>query len=135
MNDLGIRERWHSLDEYFTLLMKRGIALNMAILAGHGNIRGSVIGYEDRAPSEDDLSKMSVLLETAIEEGAIGLSTGLIYPPGVYSKTEELVELSKILNRKGLLYTSHMRSEGDMLRVGQKSSGSAGSEYQGAYFS
>jgi N-acyl-D-amino-acid deacylase len=115
LNDLGIRERWHSLDEYFTLVMERGIALNLATLAGHGNIRGSVIGYDDKLPSEDELSKMSVLLETAIEEGAIGLSTGLIYPPGVYSKTEELIELSKILDRKGLLYTSHMRSESDML--------------------
>jgi len=115
LNDLGIHERWNTLEEYFTLVMKQGVALNMATLAGHGNIRGSVIGYEGRAPSDDDISKMSVLLEAAIEEGAIGLSSGLIYPPGVYSKTEELVELAKVAGKKRLVYASHMRSESDML--------------------
>jgi N-acyl-D-amino-acid deacylase len=115
LKDLGIRERWNSLDEYFTLVMKRGIALNVASLAGHGNIRGSVIGYDDKLPSEEELPRMSALMEAAINEGAIGLSTGLIYPPGVYSKTEELIGLAKILSRQGLLYTSHMRSEGEML--------------------
>ena len=113
--DLGIRERWNSLEEYYALVAKRGIALNLASLAGHGNIRGSVMGYDDRMPTEDDLSKMSALLRAAIDEGAIGLSTGLIYPPGVYAKTDELIELSKVLKQKNLLYTSHMRSEGDML--------------------
>jgi N-acyl-D-amino-acid deacylase len=106
LNDLGIRKRWHSLDEYFTLVMERGIALNLATLAGHGNIRGSIVGYDDKLPSEDELSRMSALLETTIEEGAIGLSTGLIYPPGVYSKLK--IVSTKIFNR-GLLYTSHMR--------------------------
>lgn len=115
LKELGILERWNTLEEYFTLLEKRGIALNLASLAGHGNIRGSVMGYDDRVPTEADFSQMSVLLEKAIAEGAIGLSTGLIYPPGVYAKTEELVELSKVLKQKDLIYTSHMRSEGDRL--------------------
>jgi N-acyl-D-amino-acid deacylase len=112
LKDLGIRERWHTLDEYFTLIEKRGIALNFATLAGHGNVRGSVIGYDDRMPTEDELSKMCALLQASIEDGAIGLSTGLIYPPGVYAKTEELIELAKILKKSGLIYASHMRSEG-----------------------
>jgi len=115
LKDLGIRERWNTLTEYFTLAAKKGIALNLATLAGHGNIRGSVMGYDDRLPSEDELSGMSALLKTAIDEGAIGMSTGLIYPPGVYAKTEELIELSKVLKQKGLVYATHMRSEGDML--------------------
>jgi N-acyl-D-amino-acid deacylase len=115
LKDLGIRERWNTLDEYFTLVAERGTALNLATLAGHGNIRGSVMGYDDKEPSEDEFSRMSALLKAAIDEGAIGLSTGLIYPPGVYAKTEELVELSKALKQKGLVYTSHMRSEGDRL--------------------
>lgn len=115
LKELGIPERWHTLDEYYTLIAKRGIALNVATLVGHGNIRGSVIGYDDKAPSAGELSRMSALLKTVIEDGAIGFSTGLIYPPGVYSKTEELIELSKVLKEYGLIYASHMRSEGKML--------------------
>jgi N-acyl-D-amino-acid deacylase len=115
LKELGITERWNTLKEYFSLIEKRGIALNLATLAGHGNIRGSVMGYEDRLPTEDDFFEMSALLQRAIDEGAIGLSTGLIYPPGLYSKTEELIGLSRGLKQKGLIYASHMRSEGDML--------------------
>lgn len=115
LRELGILERWNTLEKYFTLLEKKGIALNLASLAGHGNIRGSVIGYEDRLPTKNDFSEMSALLQRAIDEGAIGLSTGLIYPPGLYSKTEELIGLSKILKQKDLVYASHMRSEGEML--------------------
>ena len=115
LKELGIREQWNTLEEYYALLAKKGIALNLATLAGHGNIRGSVMGYDDRMPTEDDFSEMSALLRTAIDEGAIGLSTGLIYPPGVYSKTEELIGLAKVLKKKGLIYASHMRSEGEML--------------------
>ena len=115
LKELGIREQWNTLREYYDLLTKKGIALNVATLAGHGNIRGSVMGYADKVPSEDDISKMSSILNAAIDEGAIGLSTGLIYPPGVYSKTEELIVLAKHLKKKGLIYASHMRSEGEML--------------------
>ncbi|MEJ2695009.1 MAG: D-aminoacylase [Candidatus Sulfobium sp.] len=113
--ELGIRERWTTLKEYFILLESRGIGLNIAVLAGHGNIRGSVMGYGDGPPSGREMLDMSGLLKEATDQGAIGLSTGLIYPPGVYSDTGELVELSKILKEKGLIYTSHMRSEGDGL--------------------
>lgn len=115
LKELGIPERWNTFDEYFTLLEKRGIALNLATLTGHGNIRGSVMGYDDRVPTKDDLSEMCALLRKAIDEGAIGLSTGLIYPPGLYSKTDELIGLSKVLKQKDLVYASHMRSEGEML--------------------
>jgi N-acyl-D-amino-acid deacylase len=115
LRDLGIRERWNTLDEYFALVRKRGAALNLASLAGHGNIRGSVMGYDDRMPSEEEFSEMSTLLKSTLYEGAIGLSTGLIYPPGVYAETEELIRLSKFLKKKDLIYTSHMRSEGEML--------------------
>jgi N-acyl-D-amino-acid deacylase len=115
LKELGILERWNTLKEYVALLEKRGTAVNLATLAGHGNIRGSVMGYDDRMPTKDDFSKMSALLQTAIDEGAIGLSTGLIYPPGLYSKTEELIGLSKVLKQKDLVYASHMRSEGERL--------------------
>jgi len=115
LRELGIRERWNTLDEYFGIVGRKGIGLNFAMLAGHGNIRGSVVGYDDRAPSGAEMSVMTDLLKNTLDQGAIGLSAGLIYPPGIYSDTEEIVNLSKMLHDRHLIYTSHMRSEGGML--------------------
>jgi N-acyl-D-amino-acid deacylase len=95
--ELGIRERWSIFEEYFDILRRKGIALNFVTLAGHGNIRASIIGYGDKTPDDIELKKMQALLKRSINAGAIGLSTGLIYPPGVYSDTEELIELCKVL--------------------------------------
>ncbi|MEW6116293.1 MAG: D-aminoacylase [Nitrospirota bacterium] len=114
LEELGIRERWSSFNEYLSLLRQKGTALNFATLCGHGNIRASVIGYKDRVPGVKELSEMRQLLAEAMREGAKGLSTGLIYPPGVYATTEELIVLSKSISSVGL-YASHMRSEGDAL--------------------
>jgi len=128
--ELGIKERWSTLREYFGILESRCPVINFATLVGHGNIRASVIGYKDKSPTGDELKKMQNLLRKTIDEGAIGLSTGLIYPPGIYSDTEELIELCKVLNfelrtlasasrrrrpNSELIYTSHMRSEGNKL--------------------
>ena len=119
--ELGIKERWSTFEEYFRILEGREIALNFVTLAGHGNIRASVIGYKDKKPTASELKKMQALLQKTIDAGAIGLSTGLIYPPGIYSDTEELIELCKALSQKSgtsifkLIYTSHMRSEGKNL--------------------
>lgn len=99
LRELGISERWSTLDEYFGILAKKRIAINFATLTGHGNIRASVIGYEDRKPCGRDIEKMCALLREALRGGALGLSTGLIYPPGVYSDTEEIIELSKVLSQ------------------------------------
>ena len=115
LRELGIRERWHTVNEYRELLGRRGTALNSAMLAGHGNIRASVVGYENRAPSPKERAEMKRLLDTAVQEGAIGLSTGLIYPPGIYAETSELVDLCSVLRSHDLPYTSHMRSEGTKL--------------------
>jgi len=130
LKELDIRERWARFNQYFHILEEQGIAINFLTLAGHGNIRASVIGYEDKLPDDIELKKLKTLLKKAISEGALGLSTGLIYPPGVYSETEELIELCKFLSHafnpsspplsKGLkgcfgIYTTHMRSEGDKL--------------------
>jgi N-acyl-D-amino-acid deacylase len=115
LRELGIRERWNSVREYSELIAMKGIALNSAMLAGHGNLRGTVLGYEDRRPSADELAQMKQLLDISLKEGAIGLSTGLIYPPGIYCHTEELTELSRVLQPYDLIYTSHMRSEGTLL--------------------
>lgn len=131
LKEFNIRERWKSFREYFRLLQKRGIAMNFLTLAGHGNIRASVLGYEDREASEKEKKRMCRLLAQSLGEGAIGLSTGLIYPPGVYSDTAELVGLSRVMSiphktgtgshragkGRGIpgIYTTHMRSEGDAL--------------------
>lgn len=119
--EFSLSDRWSYIDEYFVLLEKNRIALNYATLAGHGNIRASVIGYENRPPTPYEISLMKDLLKNAIDHGAIGLSTGLIYPPGVYSKPDELAELTafgyRYAESKGLpfIYASHMASEGDRL--------------------
>jgi N-acyl-D-amino-acid deacylase len=84
-------------------------------LTGHGNLRASVVGYEDKSPSEAEMKKMTGLLRTAMEEGAKGLSTGLIYPPGIYAGTSELIDLAKEAQRFNGVYATHMRSEGDNL--------------------
>ncbi len=112
---LDIKDRWSTFEEYFTLLKKRGIALNFATLVGHGNLRASVAGYSDRPLSKDHLTKMKVLLKDAMKAGAMGLSTGLIYPPGIYSDTSELIELAREAAKHDGIYTTHMRSEGDKL--------------------
>ena len=119
LKEYDIPERWSDLGEYFRILSGRKPALNFITLAGHGNVRASVLGYKDRRPDRGEAAKMQSMLREAVQQGAIGLSTGLIYPPGVYSTTEELVDLVGSLNLlpdpKSYIYTSHMRSEGDSL--------------------
>ncbi len=118
LKEHGIPERWESFSEYFSILAARGPALNYATLVGHGNLRASVMGYVERAPTADELDRMRLLLEEAMDAGALGLSTGLIYPPGIYSKPDEIEALATHGNalREGFfVYASHMRSEGDRL--------------------
>jgi N-acyl-D-amino-acid deacylase len=114
LKELGIKERWTTFKEYFDILQNKGIAMNFATLCGHGNIRASVIGYKDIGPDENEMNEMKRLLSDAAKHGAKGISTGLIYPPGVYSNIEELIELCKDRNPE-FIYASHMRSEGDRL--------------------
>ena len=82
-------------------------------LIGHGNLRGSVIGYENRRPSQKEMDRMSSLLEEGMEGGAWGLSSGLFYPPGAYAADEELIVLARIAAQYGGIYASHIRSEED----------------------
>ena len=125
LGELDIRERWSTLERYFDILEKKGLTFNFATLVGHGNLRSCVAGYEDKRLTVSDKKKMRILLRASLREGAIGISTGLIYPPGIYSDTEELIELCKVLpplrpplvrgGWGGGIYKSHMRSEGDKL--------------------
>jgi N-acyl-D-amino-acid deacylase len=103
---------WTTLDGYFKRLEKQGTPLNIGTYVGAAQVREAVIGDDDRAPSPAELEQMKQLVAAAMKDGALGLSTALIYPPGHYAKTEELIELAKVAGQYGGLYASHMRSEG-----------------------
>ena len=103
---------WASLDGYFRRLERQGTPLNIGTYVGAAQVREAVIGDDNRAPTPAELEQMKALVEQAMKDGALGISTALIYPPGHYAKTEELIELAKVAARYGGLYASHMRSEG-----------------------
>lgn len=113
--DKPLPGRWSSVDEYRRLLEQVRPAPNVVMLVGHNNVRASVMGYEDRAPTPDERSAMERLLDQALAEGGAGLSTGLIYSPGMFAAREEVVALARVAARRGGIYTSHMRSEGGRL--------------------
>jgi N-acyl-D-amino-acid deacylase len=115
LKESGLELDWSTMAEYLNRLEKREIAVNVVPLVGHGNLRAYVMGLDNRAPTETELKGMKRQLAKALEEGAFGMSTGLIYPPGCYAKTDELIELSKIVANHGGIYTSHIRGEGDQL--------------------
>jgi N-acyl-D-amino-acid deacylase len=92
---------------------QRGVGVNVALYVPHGSIRREVIGMDDRAPSADELAKMTTLARNGMEAGGIGLSSGLYYAPGSYSKTEEVIALAKVVGEMGGVYESHIRDEAD----------------------
>ena len=101
------------LGEFFNKLEQSGFSPNIASLIGHGTVRKQIMGGSfRRPPSADELADMQRLVDQAMRAGALGMSTGLIYLPGVFAKTDELVALSKTVSSYGGLYVSHMRSEG-----------------------
>lgn len=104
---------WRTVGEFLSYLEKDvKPSVNQAFAVGHGSIRIGVMGFADRAPSEEELAAMKRLLGEALDDGAFCMTSGLIYPPGCYSKTEELIELAKVLQAKGSWYQTHMRNEG-----------------------
>lgn len=107
--------RWNSMEEYRRLLEDTRPALNAAMLVGHNNLRASVVGYENRASSPEEVREMGKMLEESFAAGAIGLSTGLLYSPGMFAAPSEIQALAEIVARHGGIYTSHMRSEGSRL--------------------
>ncbi|MCH8025646.1 MAG: D-aminoacylase [Chloroflexi bacterium] len=106
---------WQSLGEFYDAIRAAGPAVNAAFLAPHGALRVAAMGWERRAPSADELAAMKEYLAEGMAAGAVGLSTGLIYPPGAYAQTDELIELAKVVSEYGGLYVSHIRNEGDGL--------------------
>jgi N-acyl-D-amino-acid deacylase len=104
---------WESFAEYLTVLEKNKPVTNVVPLVGHGALRIAVMGFQNRKPTENELNAMKELLTQALAAGAYGLSSGLIYPPGVFADTDELVELCKVVASNDGLYASHIRNESD----------------------
>ena len=123
-----LKVNWTTLDSYFSHLEKTGTPLNIGTYVGAAQVREAVLGDVDRAPTSEELAKMKALVGEAMEQGAFGVSTSLIYPPGHYAKTDELIELAKVAGHYGGLYATHMRSEGqsetaaveEALRIGRE---------------
>jgi len=128
MDQYQLKVDWRSLSDYFAKLEKIGTPINIGTYVGAAQVREAVIGDADRAPTADELEKMKSLVAGAMQQGAFGVSTSLIYPPGHYAKTEELIELAKIASQYGGIYATHMRSEGqseiaaveEALRIGRE---------------
>lgn len=111
--DTTDRNRWTTLGEYLDLLDRQGTAINFALFIGAANARQLVMGAVDRAPTADEMRQMEAIVDQGMREGAIGLSTSLIYVPSMYTKTEELINLARVAARHGGVYFSHIRDEGN----------------------
>lgn len=106
------RPAWGGWTDYLDAIDAARPAVNLATLVGHGSVRQEVLGLDRRAPSSDELDRMRVLVREAVADGAVGLSTGLIYVPGIFSRTDEVVALAAAAADGGGLYASHIRGEG-----------------------
>ncbi len=106
---------WTTLGEYLEMLERRGVSPNVASFVGATTVRIHELGYQNRAPTAEELSRMQGLVRTAMEEGALGVGSSLIYAPGFYAGTEELIALAAVAGEYGGMYISHMRSEGNDL--------------------
>jgi len=111
----GLKLDWEDLAGYRRRIEASGIAVNVAPLMGQGNVRASVMGYEDREPTEAELAEMKKLVAKGMGEGAFGMSTGLIYLPGTFSKHGELVDLMREVGKQNGIYATHLRCEGEQL--------------------
>ncbi|MBK7291327.1 MAG: D-aminoacylase [Chitinophagaceae bacterium] len=114
-SDIKYKIEWNTLGEYLNFLEKKGVSCNVASFVGATTIRTNIIGEDNRDPTSDEMESMKQLVKQAMQEGAMGVGTSLIYPPAFFAKTNELVELCKVASQYGGMYISHMRSEGDKL--------------------
>lgn len=106
---------WDSFGTYLDYLAKNCLAINVFPLVGQGAVRSAVMNQTSARPTEEQMQQMQELVIKCLEEGAAGVSTGLIYPPGSYASTEELIEITRPVGKKGGIYFSHVRGEGDTL--------------------
>jgi N-acyl-D-amino-acid deacylase len=113
--DIKFDYTWTTLGQYLDHLVQRGVSTNVASFVSAATVRAHEIGYDNRAPTAEELDRMRGHVRLAMDEGAMGLTTALIYIPGVFASTDELVELAKVASQSGGMYVSHMRSEGNRL--------------------
>ncbi|MBV9849097.1 MAG: D-aminoacylase [Armatimonadetes bacterium] len=106
---------WSRLAGYLRRVEDGGLACNVATLAGHGTIRKAVMDFENRPPTDDELRRMQQILSDALDDGAVGLSTGLEYLPGGYARVDEQAALARLVGEAGGFYATHLRNEGDTL--------------------
>jgi N-acyl-D-aspartate/D-glutamate deacylase len=109
----NITPDWRSLEEYFQRLTRQGSAINLGTYVGAAQVRRLVIGNADREPTPAELKDMEIAVDDAMSDGAMGVSSALIYAPGSYAKTDELIALARAAAAKGGVYASHIRNEGD----------------------
>ncbi len=102
---------WSTYAEYLAFLEKQGVGINVAGLVGHSSVRLATLGFEERAATKSELRQMRAYVAEAMRAGAFGLSSGLVYPPGCFGTTDEVVELAKVVARHGGFYASHIRGE------------------------
>jgi len=113
--DIKFPITWNTLGEALDTLASHGVSTNIASFVSASTIRAYEIGYDNRAPTPEELTRMRAHVRRAMDEGAMGVTTALIYTPAVFAKTDELVELAKVASESGGMYISHMRSEGNRL--------------------
>lgn len=120
--------RWETYDQYFRIMEREGVALNVIHNVGAAQVRRIVLGDKDVDPTPEELEEMKALVEQAMIDGAVGLSSALIYPPGAYAKHEELAELCRVVHKYGGIYSTHVRNESsevveaisDAIRIGKE---------------
>lgn len=110
-----LERTWTSFGEYAAAVERKGTAINVCSFVGHGTLRMCVMGADARESKAGELAAMKALLASSLKEGAIGMSTGLVYPPSAYGTTDEIVALASVVHEHGGLYASHIRNEGDRL--------------------
>jgi N-acyl-D-amino-acid deacylase len=103
---------WHTLSEYMVRFKEVGVSMNGVFLVGFGTVRKGVIGDENRSPTNDELDEMKTLIAQTMQEGAFGMSTGLMYPPQNYAETSEVIECAKVVAKYGGFYATHTRRRG-----------------------
>ncbi len=113
--DIKFSIEWTTLGEYLEYLVRKGVSTNIASFVGATTVRIYIIGDEDRSPTSQELKEMRKLVAEAMQEGAVGVSSALIYAPGCYARTDELIALAEVASEYSGMYISHIRSEGNSL--------------------
>lgn len=111
----GVTVDWRDLDGYFARVARTGSTVNLATFVGATQLRRVVVGDDDRPATPDELARMTALVDTSMVQGALGLSSSLIYAPAIYAPTEELIELARAARRHGGIYATHIRNEGSRI--------------------